>query len=59
MSHGSGEIVAIFTALFTVAIVALLVSKKAQTDKIFRALGSATAQSIGAAVSPVTGGSNG
>lgn len=56
MSNGSGEIVAIFTALFTVAIVALLVSKKAQTVGIISALGGAASQSIGAAVAPVTKG---
>ena len=59
MSQGSGEIVAIFTALFTVAIVALLVSKNAQTQGIISALGGAAAQGIGAAVSPVTGGNKG
>lgn len=50
-----GQIVGFFTALFTVAIVAVIVSQKAQTAAILQALGTATASSIGAAVSPVTG----
>ena len=46
-----------FTALITLAVVAVIVSQRAQTQAIITAIGGATAQSIGAAVSPVTGGS--
>jgi hypothetical protein len=52
----SGAIVGIFLALFTVAIVAVIVSQRAQTAAILQALGQATASSIGAATAPVTGG---
>ena len=54
MHHG-GEVVAIFTALFSVAIVAIILSNKANTASVLQALGGATAKSIGAAVSPITG----
>lgn len=55
MANGTGgEIVAIFTALFSVAIVAVIVSNKANTAAVLSALGGATASSIGAAVSPIT-----
>ena len=50
----SGSVVAIFTALFAVAIVAVLVSQNAQTSKILQAIGTSTSSTIGAAVSPVT-----
>ena len=51
---GSG-IVAIVTGLIGVAIVAVIVSRNAQTPTVIGASGSALAQVIGAAVSPVTG----
>jgi hypothetical protein len=56
IKNGSGTIVGIFTALLTVAIVAVIVSQHAQTASILQALGSAAAVSIGAATAPVTGG---
>ena len=60
MASGTGgDIVAIFTALFAVAIIAIIVSTKANTASILNALGTATASSIGAAVSPVTGSKTG
>jgi hypothetical protein len=49
--------VTIATALVGVAIVAVLVSQKAQTGSVISAAASGFAQDIGAAVSPVTGGS--
>jgi len=50
-----GGIVAIVTGLIGVAIVAVIVSRNAQTPSVIGASGSALAQVIGAAVSPVTG----
>lgn len=49
-----GTILAAFTALLTVAVVAVIVSQNAQTASILSALGGATSQAIGAAVAPVT-----
>lgn len=48
-------ILAGFTALISLAVVAVILSQNAQTDKVITALGGAVSQSIGAAVSPVTG----
>lgn len=52
----TAKVVVIFTGLFGVAIVAVLVSQKAQTASVLQALGSSASSVIGAAVSPVTGG---
>lgn len=49
-------IVAIATAIVGVALLAVLVSKNAQTPQVITAGGSAFAKALGAAVSPVTGG---
>jgi hypothetical protein len=49
--------IAFFTALFSVAIVAILVSQKAQTSSVLQALGSGVGNVIGAATAPVTGAS--
>ena len=49
-------VVPIFTALFGVAIIAVLVSQHARTAEILQALGTGTAGVINAAVSPVVGG---
>ena len=51
--NGSG-LLAAFTALLTVAVVAVIVSQHAQTSAVIQALGSATSSAIGAAVAPVT-----
>jgi hypothetical protein len=59
MKNGSGTIVGIFTALLTLAAIAVIVSQRAQTSSILNALGSAAAVSINAATAPVTGASNG
>lgn len=50
----SGSVVAMFTALFTVAIVAVIVSQRANTAAILKAIGGSGAEVINAAVSPVT-----
>jgi len=53
MSGISGTFLAAFTALLVVAVVAVLVGQNAKTADILKALGSATAQGIGAVVAPV------
>lgn len=50
-------IVTIAVAIIGVAIVAVIVSKNAQTPQVLQAAGQALSTGIGAAVSPVTGGS--
>jgi hypothetical protein len=52
-------IVQIALAIVGIAILAVLVSRNAQTPQVIGAAGKAFAQDIGAAVSPVTGGSLG
>lgn len=52
-------VVTILTAIVGVAILAVIVSKNSNTSGVISAGGSAFAQDIGAAVSPVTGGTNG
>ncbi len=47
--------VAIFTGLIGVAMIAVLVSQKAQTAGVIQALASGVSSTIGAAVKPVTG----
>ena len=51
-------VVTILTAIVGVAILAVIVSKNSNTSGVISAGGSAFAQDIGAAVSPVTGGSS-
>jgi len=48
-----------FTALISLAVVAVILSQNAQTSQVIQALGTATAGSIGAAVAPVTNSSAG
>lgn len=50
------SIVTVMTAIVGLAIIAVLVSKNAQTPQVISAGGSAFTSSIAAAVSPVTGG---
>ena len=52
-------IVTVLAAIVGVAIIAVLVSKSAQTPQVLTAGGQAFAQALGAAVSPVTGGNLG
>ena len=49
-------IVAIATAIVGVALLAVLVSRNAQTPQVISASGTAFANALGAAVSPITGG---
>lgn len=48
-------VVTILTAIVGIAVLAVLVSGKAKTSDVINAAGGAFSQSIGAAVSPVTG----
>ncbi|MEM4066703.1 MAG: hypothetical protein QXV17_07575 [Candidatus Micrarchaeaceae archaeon] len=50
------DIVTIATAIVGVAIIAVLVSKNANTSGVIQSAGQAFSQSLGVAVSPVTGG---
>ena len=50
--------VTIATAIIGVAIISVLVSRNANTAGVVQAAGSALATDIGAAVSPVTGGTS-
>jgi hypothetical protein len=54
MGDGFGKFFLMFGGIVTLAMVAVLVSQKAQTSNIIQALGSAVGTSIGAAVSPLT-----
>lgn len=55
MDRGIGKVMVAFTALFTLAVIAVLVSQNASTSKVIQAFTGGTASVIGAAVSPVTG----
>ena len=55
MDKGLADIVEIVTLIITVAIIAVLVSKKSQTSAIITSAGKALSGLIGEAVSPVTG----
>lgn len=50
-------LITIGTAIVGVAILAVIVSKNAQTPSVVQAVGSAFGQDLGVAVSPVTGAS--
>ncbi len=50
------SVVTVATAIVGLAIIAVLVSRNANTSGVIGAGGSAFAQDIGAAVSPITGG---
>jgi uncharacterized membrane protein YbjE (DUF340 family) len=50
------SVVTVLTAIVGVAIIAVLVSKNAQTSQVIGAGGSAFSQALSTAVSPVTGG---
>lgn len=51
-------VVTVLTAIVGVALIATLVSKNANTSQVLQAGGSAFSQSLGTALSPVTGGSS-
>lgn len=51
------SVVTVATAIVGLAVIAVLVSNRANTSQVIGAGGSAFAQDLAAAVSPVTGGS--
>jgi hypothetical protein len=53
--HFTDALVTILGGIALVAIVALIVSRKSQTPQVIQAAGSAYANSLAVAVSPVTG----
>lgn len=55
--HLISSVTSIATAIIGVAIIAVLVSRNAQTGSVIGAAGQAFANDLSAAVSPVTGGS--
>ena len=62
MADGSGigaSGVAMFGSLMFVAVVAVILSQRANTAAVLQALGQSTGGIIGAAVSPVTAGNSG
>lgn len=54
-----GEIGVIATGIIGLAIIAVLVSRNADTSNVIKSAGSAFSGALGAAVSPVTGGFGG
>ena len=54
MGEGFGKFFVFFSSIVTLAMVAVLVSQKAQTASVISALGSATGSAIRAATAPVT-----
>jgi hypothetical protein len=56
MSNFGPTLIAVLGGIIGLAIVAVLVSKKAQTSQVLQGAGSALAGVIGAAVGPVTSG---
>ena len=50
------SVASILTAIIGVAIIAVLVSKQANTSQVISSAGSAFGQDLGVAISPVTGG---
>lgn len=59
MKNISDGVILIATALIGVAIVAVLVSQKANTSNVIKALTGGFASDLQAAVSPVSGGTTG
>ena len=55
MNGGGAMLLAGFTALISLAVVAVILSQNAQTSQVIQALGTAASTSIGAATAPVTG----
>jgi Na+-translocating ferredoxin:NAD+ oxidoreductase RnfA subunit len=57
MNSATEALITIATAICGVALLALIVSKKSNTAAVIQAMGSAFGNSLGVAVSPVTGNS--
>lgn len=58
MNHGLETVAAIVAGILTVAIVAVIVGKNAQTSSVVQAFGTALSGTIAAAVAPVSGSTN-
>ena len=58
MADGGSNVVTVFGSLMFVAVVAVIVSNRANTSKIVQSIGTATGGVIGAAVAPLSAGSN-
>ena len=56
MGNTVGQITTVLTAIVGVAILAVLVSKQAQTPQVIKEFGNAFSGSLRAATGPVTGG---
>ena len=56
MNNALAQIITVFTALITVAIVAVIVSKNANTAEVIKETFSGFGNALQAATSPVTGG---
>lgn len=56
MGNGFGDIVKVLTAIVGVAIIAVIVSKNAQTPQVLTSAGTAFASILKAATGPVSGG---
>lgn len=56
MGNTVGQIVTVLTAIVGVALLAVLVSKNAQTPAVIKEFGNAFSGSLRAATGPVTGG---
>lgn len=56
MNNALGQIATVASAILGVAILAVLVSRNAQTPEVIRSAGKAFSDSISAATAPVTGG---
>jgi len=59
MNEGMEKITTIFVAITGVALLAVLVSKRADTSNIIKSAGQAFSSGLAVAVSPVTGGGYG
>lgn len=57
MGKAGEQFAVVALAIISVAIIAVLVSKNAQTSSVIGSIGKAFSQSLGAAISPVTGNS--
>ena len=57
MNNVTQSLIAIVTAIISVAILAVLVSSRAKTSEVITSAGAALANDISAAVAPVTGAS--
>ena len=55
MGKAGEQFAVVALAIIGVAIVAVLVSKNAQTSSVIGSIGKAFSQSLGAAIAPVTG----